>query len=313
MESNPLRRVYIGLLIVCAVGCAPAVVLEKPKDWPQEYAKRQLYNTPNAFVYASSKEAAGEADRLIIAVKRDFEKETGRKAGKGLVFVTDANDGLLVPALQQIIELELKKRSLEAKAKKKAEQAKDEPFDPLVKWNEFKKKLDDLGVTVGDVFKAIPFPLPDKKVCTVLGFPKSRADETEWMMAMPTKAVIRDAVAKMMVASIKKRKVGPVAEAMTHLLLGIVSIERTLTDGLALMRDIGLFSMWVNAQKDWSEGDKKAKIEAYTQRRMEQTLGGFMMAKIREAEAKRKAEKKAKAEREQGQQRPEKGESERKQ
>jgi len=290
MRHYSLLWVCMGLLVASVLGCAPAVVLDRPKEWPQEYAKRQLYNTPNAFIYASSEQAAGEADRLVIAVAKDFEKDTGRKAGKGLVFVSDTSDGLLVPALQQIIELELKKKSLEAKAKKKPEQGKDEPKDPMVKWNNFNKKIDGLGITVDEVFKAIPFPLPDKKVCTILGFSRSRADEAEWMMAMPTKAVIRDVVGKLITGSMKQNKMGPVAEAMVCLMLGIVNIERTVTDGLALTRDIGLFGMWVNAQKDWTEADRKAKINAYTQRRMEQTLGGFMMAKIREAEDKKKAE-----------------------
>ncbi|MEW6358827.1 MAG: hypothetical protein AB1696_21015 [Planctomycetota bacterium] len=288
-RSVPLRC-WGGLVILAVMGCAPAVVLERPKEWPQEYSKRQLYNTPNAFIYASNKEAAGEADRLVLAVAGDFEKETGRKAAKGLVFVSDMPDGLLVPALQKIIELELQKKSLEAKAVKKPDEAKDKPIDPMVKWNEFKKKMAEFGLTVDEVFKAIPFPLPDKEVCTILGFPRSRADEVEWMMAMPTKAVIGDVVGKMMVASIKQKQVGPVAEAITQLLLGMVNIERTLTDGLALTRDIGLFGMWVNAQKDWTETEKQAKIKTYTDRRLEQTLGGFVMARIREAEEKKKAE-----------------------
>ena len=47
-------------VLLSAMGCGPAVRLENPASWPALWQGRQFYNTPNAFVYATSDSAADE-------------------------------------------------------------------------------------------------------------------------------------------------------------------------------------------------------------------------------------------------------------
>lgn len=259
------------------VGCAPAVVLEAPADWPKEYAHRRLFNTPNAFLYAGSEEAAGEADRLIIAVARDFEKLNGRKPKKGLVFVTDAKDDFLVPNLRELVAAAKAMKALQPDKTP----AKD---DPLAKWDETEKKMKTLGMEMDALLKALPIPLPKDGLLLMLNLPKNVTDGADWAMAMPTKAAVRDVVQKLIGAALKQQDTGPLAQAMAGLLMGMVNIERTVTDAFAVTRDLALYGMWVNAQADWSAEEKQKKIQAYAQRRQEETFGGLLAGSMKAAQ-----------------------------
>ncbi|MBU0718556.1 MAG: hypothetical protein KJ749_09940, partial [Planctomycetes bacterium] len=281
--------------------------------------------------------------RLVIAVAKDFEKMTGRKATKGLLFVTDAADAPLIRNLEKIIDLEVRKKSAEAKSREAAKDktktqpkteggsphppasrvcdtkregaeslphttpagpvsatgAKDETKaeakteDPLEKWNEARKKLGELGLSMDMVLRAMPVPVPKETASLFLGLPKDMTDKSDWIMAMSTKAVIRDLVQKMVVRGIEKADCGPLGKAMAGLLLGVVNIERTMTDAFAMTRDVVLFSIWTNQQSDWSEGEKKKTIDAYVQKRGRETFGGLMAAMAKQAprQTEAKAEK----------------------
>ena len=306
-----LRGMAFGLLAAAAVGCAPAVVLENPAEWPEEYAKRRLHNTPNAFIYAGSDGAAGEADRLVIAVAKDFETMTGRKAKKGLVFVTDKNDEPLVRNLKKLIDLEIRKGALKKRAGKKAKKkpptqrtangdaeppkkpkksaepktpddaVKSEksrkpkkpqkPKDPAKEWDDAQKKMDELGVGVDVVLKAMPLPIPQEMASGFLGLPKEMTAQSDWIVTMPTKALVRDLVHTMIFTGLAKSDAGPMMKALVGVLSG--PLCRSFSDALALMRDVVLFSIWTEQQSDWSEAEKQKKIAAYVGKRQRETLG----------------------------------------
>lgn len=45
---------WFVLLAGWCAGCAPAVRLVNPADWPQTWCERRLYHTPLAYIYAGS-------------------------------------------------------------------------------------------------------------------------------------------------------------------------------------------------------------------------------------------------------------------
>lgn len=83
----------MGLLVLTATvgGCGPRVSLPPPAGWPAEWHGRHLYNTPDAFIYASNPAAAGDVDRVVQEVTDGFVAEGGQPT-KGLIVVTDVND-----------------------------------------------------------------------------------------------------------------------------------------------------------------------------------------------------------------------------
>jgi len=90
--------VLTALLLLLVTGCAPAVLNPNPQGWPQQWQGRQLYTTPNAYVYASNEIAAGEMDRLVIAAVKDLKKYTNHSPKRLLVIATDVNDPPVVDA-----------------------------------------------------------------------------------------------------------------------------------------------------------------------------------------------------------------------
>ncbi|MHC4272804.1 MAG: hypothetical protein ACYSUR_03940, partial [Planctomycetota bacterium] len=70
----------------------PQTRLDPPAGWPLQWAERSLYHTPNAYIYASSDGAAGEADRFVGGQARSFRRQHDRDPAKGLVVVTDKGD-----------------------------------------------------------------------------------------------------------------------------------------------------------------------------------------------------------------------------
>src|SRR6266571_3175646 len=82
------------LLLLAACGCGPAVVGPAPAGWPAEVNGRRLYNTPSAYVYATSDLAAGEADQAVRSAAAEIVR-AGGEPGKGVVIVTDLGDGPL--------------------------------------------------------------------------------------------------------------------------------------------------------------------------------------------------------------------------
>src|SRR5437773_1729991 len=88
-------RTVLGIIItLVASGCGPSELLKNPSGWPAEWQGRRLYNTPSAYIYASTDSAAGEAERVTQSVAREIASRRG-EPGKGLVVVTDVHDALV--------------------------------------------------------------------------------------------------------------------------------------------------------------------------------------------------------------------------
>jgi hypothetical protein len=87
---------------IALAGCAaPPKVTVSPQD---TLAGRRLFDTEQAFLYASAEQAAGEVASELATVTRDYQKATGHPAcGKGLIIVTDLHDLPYAPR-QRMVE-----------------------------------------------------------------------------------------------------------------------------------------------------------------------------------------------------------------
>ena len=121
-----------------------------PVGWPETWSHRTLYNTPNAFIYATSPEAAGEADRMAERVAWDFKLYTGRTPGKLLLIVVDKNDP---PYIQN-------EKKFREDLKRLSENPKLGGF------------ISTSGTISFDDLTSIPYPVPKEELHTILGLPQ---------------------------------------------------------------------------------------------------------------------------------------------
>ena len=104
------RSVARGSLLLAAIataavaGCtAPPKVTVRPQD---SLAGRHLFETEQAYIYASSEAAANQVAGDLASVARDYQKATGHAAsGKGLVIVTDKDDPPYVADRKRMLDL----------------------------------------------------------------------------------------------------------------------------------------------------------------------------------------------------------------
>jgi hypothetical protein len=183
------RRPIVGLTLVSLLtGCAPAVILERPQEWPEQWAERSLYNTPNAYIYAAGDAAAGEADRLVEQCANLFEAKHGRRPAKGLVVVSDRNDGLFTKDARSLMVIAAK-----GGAKRDADLAKVEE-DVNEVWFEYELTIGALGCDPALVHRMAPLPLHRADVGRIVALSEEDRDRFGWAISLPTKSAMRKAV-----------------------------------------------------------------------------------------------------------------------
>jgi hypothetical protein len=90
-NSIPLFFVVFGSVVA---GCAPQAVPASRPGLPPDWRARRSYDTPHAWIYASSPGAAAEAGRAIDEVAAALMAQGGNPR-KGLIVVTDLFDDAL--------------------------------------------------------------------------------------------------------------------------------------------------------------------------------------------------------------------------
>ncbi|MHC4142986.1 MAG: hypothetical protein ACYSUF_14360 [Planctomycetota bacterium] len=186
--NSPAGRL---MLAVCAAalasGCGPKVTLDTPAGWPQEWADRSLYHTPNGYIYASSDGAAGEADRFVGRQAQVFRRHHDRGPAKGLVVVTDKDD---TPYTTDLLSL----------AKIIAGDAVDQvPEGTLEEMVESKEEMiegiaSSLGFSEHAVCAVAALPLDREAVSGLIGITADENDSFGWAAAVPTRNASREVV-----------------------------------------------------------------------------------------------------------------------
>ena len=240
-------------LLGLPTGCAPRVVLDNPQDWPEEWRGRQLCHTPNAYIYASNELLAGEADRLVIAVRREFERETDCRPDKGLVIVTDTGDEAVIKEFRALFKLSKRvERTKEGKPP-----PTEEELEKLLAGLD--KMTEKFGVDLEATLRVSPLLLESADLRSLLGLPDVVAKGADWAVAIPSVALIRDTSRRMMWAMLKKQ--GAAAVVAGAPLLGMM--ESMMVNMLAIQRDVALFQSWTRQLEGWTDDEKRELTKAY--------------------------------------------------
>ncbi|UCD28273.1 MAG: hypothetical protein JSV03_14490 [Planctomycetota bacterium] len=265
----------VGVVGAMIIGCAPTTLLEVPVEWPNEWRGRQLYNTPNAYIYAGSESAAGEADRLVIAVAGDFQRETEREASKGLVIITDINDELIISDFKEFFKLAEKSKAIHENKPEPSDQELEERWQDTIE-----DTISKVGISVDTMLRMGSIQLNPDILTNVLQFQEDVAQSVQWGVAVPTLNIIRINIREMIPRILKKQGIGPLAQlAFAPILAGM---EPRMVDMMACIRNYLIFEQLAGQQPDWSKEDAARITKAYKDGTIKQAK------KEIEAEAKKK-------------------------
>jgi hypothetical protein len=169
--------------------CGPEMRLDPPQDWPQQWAQRSLYHTPNAYIYASGDAAAGEADRIVGRRAERFRQQYGRAPTKGLVIVTDKGDDALTPDLGSLVTI-VAGDEIGFEVEGLSEDATERELLLI------EKVASSVGVDVRLVSFVAALPLGRQEMSNLIEIPADGTEAFGWAAAVPTRSASRHAVRK---------------------------------------------------------------------------------------------------------------------
>lgn len=245
--NGRLTLIAIAVLSLAATGCAPRVLNHTAAHWPREWAGRTLYDTPNAYVYASSATSALEVDRLAASAAKRFASRTDGRATKGLLVVTDINDPPLIADLTELItmidtdgELGDSPEAIAAVVSEKVAETEAE--------------LSELGLPAELLFNSIPLPLTSDYLSDSLGLPKAAADSVAWAASVPTKRQLKRFMKEIIRAGMAQEDINWAARALMAPMLALA--ESMAVKELAKSRETMLLTLHVDGQPGWSPEQK---------------------------------------------------------
>lgn len=266
MVTNRFRYAtlcWTAPVLMIIVGCGPTRLLEPPSGWPAEWKNRRLYNTPNAFIYAGSDAAAGEADSLAEKVAREFKERTGGRPVKGLFLVTDLGQQPVIPDHRTYCKLMLARQTAGDRGPLSEAQL-EEQCDAIV------KAMAQQGTDPEMELLITPASLSASDLLDHLGMGRGVASSVDWAVALSTSALIEQAVRENMQSELKQREIGLVLQVP---LAPIIMFEERLRNcKAAVSRDVTMFRRLASLQVGWSEDRRQDETQAYMERKLNEAL-----------------------------------------
>jgi hypothetical protein len=265
--SKPVPLLLAGATLLLP-GCAPRVVLERPPTWPQRWSDRDLYHTPQAYIYASSAAVAGEADRLVAAVAREFALEAGQPVEKGVVFVNAPSDKLFVADWKTLLALQEREAQ--------AADPNAPPETPEQRWERISGEAEQAGLGMDLLLMMTPVGLDRTQLRELVDLPQQASPDAAWGAILPTRALLREAFRRQLKAAYEREKIGP---AMQLALAPIVALmEPKLVDALAAVRDIAVYAAMAASCEGWSAQQRESHLAAYKEKKVRAAMGALRMA-----------------------------------
>ena len=238
---------------LCAVmlafaGCGkpkvPSVVLERPPDFPEVWEGHKLYNTPQAYIYASGDESAAMAEGVVKDVGKYVKRKHGKVLPKGLVIVAEPGDQPFAATLENVEAIE-KNPELSIPTRR-------HPKTPA----QVRRELADKGIPEGPMVRAGSMPLSEKEL-TARGL---QTPSVAWTVVMPSRALAVESGTEAFTAALRKQK----PELTETKAREAVAKHPDMTaKAFEINRGQPIFVVWVGQQADWSEAQRREAILAY--------------------------------------------------
>ena len=237
----------IILAFAFIAGCGPqppSVVLETPEGVNTDYGGRKAYHTPQAYIYARSDAAAGEADRWVVDVKKYIKRNYQRELEKGIVVVMDPGDAPVVETLDDAYLLERDPEIMVTKPRHPKSLA------------DLRKRMADEGIPERPAVKAMAVVLPPRKRREM----RLVTPATAWAAVAPSHALAVECGVEVGAAALRKKRPDLSEDQARQAAI-------TLKDSLAKAFEIGrgnpVFIAWVQRQSDWSDDQRREAIRKY--------------------------------------------------
>src|SRR5262245_39276291 len=228
---------YVSIVIFAGCGPThgpPKVLLPAPGDMPAQAVGRQLFNTPNAYIYAHSDADAGEADRWVVDVKNYIKRNYQRDLEKGVVLVNSPTDPPLARTIEEEFALE-NDPTLMTTAPRRSQSPE-----------QIREKLNQEGLSEEAFIRGCSVPLTSSKLQS-MGISMNGAT---WAMAGPSHALASECGIATIAAGLMKRnpKLTP-QEAHD----GAARFPDLAAMPFEIVRGQPILILWVQQQKDWND------------------------------------------------------------
>jgi len=253
-NQRNLHPVLLALLLcllplVSAPAREPKSQAVAAKGFPKQLDKLKLYSSESGYVYAASKSASDQIDKIIGAAVKEIRQKDANAPGQGLVIVMDLNHE--PPFSTEQLLIKMAEKDADGKQEKKTQKA-------MKSLSEKKKELEELGLDMNLILSIAPMPIePNMLPVLIKGFPQDADRRISWCMTIPTERNIRYGMKKFIEAGMRKEKVGVVARVAMFPLLAFV--ENKVIDELKNARQEILQQFLKEKQKpstDEQEQDK---------------------------------------------------------
>lgn len=269
-SSRPAVRSIIAVVPICLAsllalsGCGPRVVLNPPEGWPAEWKGRRIYNTPNAYIYASSDRAAGEADRLVQSVAKDFADQGG-KPTKGMVIVSKRGDPPITTDPKAFWIAVTYNHSTTRPTQDAG--TYDEEWTRIVV-HEAKR----MSLSPAQGILVYAHGVPRHVLASVLEPPRPVIDETSWVVTLPTQSFMDWAHHEGSVNTFWKNQNYSLPERLLYSTL-FVALDLAKDPDMIAGRETAIFSQLASRQSGWSEDERFSRTDDYHNRMLRRRLG----------------------------------------
>lgn len=243
-HSQSVSTFFFIAAIAYVSGCGPRppkVVLDRPAEFPAALDGRQLFHTPNAYIYAHDELEAGEADRWVKQVGDYIQRKHDRSLGKGLVLVMSPTDRPIISTLEEQVAME-HDPSIQRTAPRHPKSVE-----------EVRAKFTEEGISESVALRGVALPLTRAKLAALAaGVP-----DVPWAVAVPSEALAREVGVEMGVGIVGKRWPNIEEEQARKMLSGRAA---SLAKPLLVARGQVVYTLWVQQQQDWTDDERREAI-----------------------------------------------------
>ncbi len=269
-NRTPLACLLLAGLMLAGCAAPPKAALHTEDT----ILGRRLYDTAPAYIYASSQAAADQAGSDLLVAMQDYRKATGREpAGKGLLIVTDKKD---TPYADLNDVLRMTKR-LDDMAKFAGPTTL--PADLQETLAEVEQEIGTEVINMMFLAKPATTDMGEAtRLWDLTGRPACKAD---WMLAVPTGELTREAVHLMMQKTLSRKDVPVAARILVAPMLLLV--EGQATKAARTDRQVASFLMFACTDTGLDVAVRKATFQKYQKAKDQEamqdmpTFGGSKM------------------------------------
>jgi hypothetical protein len=262
-----MRNLASGIwLLLAMAGCA-STPADGRSPWPEVWNNRRFHKMPHAYVYASSRAAASEAELLARSVREDFAGPSHiRPAAKPLLIVNDVRD---VPILGGDAGAAIRRNERQNRIALATTQRSEAQW--VQREQEQREKMSEMGVSLDDFVGSMPLVFSRQEAIDELKLPAGAAAQIPVALIIPTEARIQQFNKRALTAGLRKQDISLAQRLILAPLLPLA--ESAMLRAMAGRRDVLLFQEFAWAEPTWTAEQRRLETQRYNDRIAREAMG----------------------------------------